>query len=159
METTPIIVEQIINAPVKRVWKALTDNDILKKWHFDIPGFRALPGFSFQFYEEGENRQYLHVCRILNAVENKQLSYSWRFNGYPGNSVVTFDLEEMQNGKTKVILTHEGVDTFSEDCSDPNMSPDVFEVGWIDKIKNLLKKSIEKEFDTQPELQSQQVDI
>lgn len=40
----PIIVEQKVNAPAQKVWKALTDIDEMKIWYFDIPDFIPKPG-------------------------------------------------------------------------------------------------------------------
>src|SRR5213593_1963359 len=112
METQPIIIERIYDAPVEKVWKAITDRDEMKKWYFDIKAFEPKPGFEFEFTGgDKEGTQYLHLCKVVEAVPNKKLSYTWRYKGYEGESKVTFDLVAEGN-KTKVKLTHEGLETF-----------------------------------------------
>ncbi|PXV58869.1 hypothetical protein CLV62_14216 [Dysgonomonas alginatilytica] len=58
-----------------------------------------------------------------------------------GYSIASFELSELK-GKTKVILTHESVKSFSGD--DSNMERDSFVVGWNDIIKSLLKDYVGK---------------
>lgn len=58
-----------------------------------------------------------------------------------GYSIASFELSEFE-GKTKVKLTHEGVESFGGD--DPNMGRDSFVAGWSDIIRSLLKDYVEK---------------
>jgi uncharacterized protein YndB with AHSA1/START domain len=69
MSAQPIIVEKIVNAPVSRVWKAITDKSQMKEWYFDIASFEAKPGFEFQF-EGGPapDRIYVHQCKITEVI-------------------------------------------------------------------------------------------
>ena len=53
-EDQPIIVERTYNAPIEKVWNAITNKDEMKKWYFDLAEFKAEPGFEFQFYGEGK---------------------------------------------------------------------------------------------------------
>ncbi|MBL4887182.1 MAG: SRPBCC domain-containing protein, partial [Flavobacteriaceae bacterium] len=51
----PIIAEQILNAPIGRVWKAITQVDQMHQWFFDnIPSFKAEVGFETQFNVKSE---------------------------------------------------------------------------------------------------------
>ncbi|WP_316812363.1 SRPBCC domain-containing protein [Pedobacter heparinus] len=49
METKPLIVERSYNAPIEKVWKAITDRDQMKEWYFELKEFKAEKGFKFQF--------------------------------------------------------------------------------------------------------------
>ncbi len=40
MNANTIIVEELYQAPLEKVWHALTDKDQMKQWYFDIPDFR-----------------------------------------------------------------------------------------------------------------------
>ncbi len=40
MKNEPFVIERILNAPVERVWRAITDKDEMKNWYFDIPEFK-----------------------------------------------------------------------------------------------------------------------
>jgi uncharacterized protein YndB with AHSA1/START domain len=143
MENTSIVLERLFNAPVKRVWKALTNVEEMKNWYFDLQGFKAEVGCLFQFtggHDKGV--QYLHLCEITEVVLHKKLSYSWRYEGYTGVSFVTFELTE-QGNKTLLKLTHNGIQTF------PNDNPDFalynFEEGWNEIINKSLKNYLGKD--------------
>ncbi|HZY78535.1 MAG TPA: SRPBCC domain-containing protein [Cyclobacteriaceae bacterium] len=139
MSTQPIIVEKVVNAPVERVWKAITDKSQMKEWYFDIPSFQAKKGFEFQFEGGPDDRRYLHVCKITEVIENKKLQHTWRYQGHDGESVVTWELTDM-GGKTKVKLTHTGVDTFPKE---PDFAKKNFEEGWNQIVGSSLPKYVE----------------
>lgn len=133
----PVTVEETYNAPVEKVWNAITDRDEMKKWYFDIAEFKAEPGFEFQFY--GENKtgdKYLHLCKVMEVINKKKLSYTWRFEGYEGDSLVTFELFK-EGDKTRVKLTHEGLETFPVHNGD--FAPANFQEGWNHIIGTTLK--------------------
>lgn len=142
METQPIIVEQLLHAPVEKVWTAITDKDVMKHWYFDIKDFKPEQGASFSFYGGDENKQYLHLCKVTEAVPQKKLTHSWQYEDVPGLSYVTFELFE-EGGNTKVWLTHSGVESF--DTPDPNFKRESFEKGWNYIINTSLKTFIEKQ--------------
>jgi uncharacterized protein YndB with AHSA1/START domain len=139
-KTEPIVKEVELNAPVSKVWKALTDRDQMKKWYFDIVQFKPEPGFEFQFEGGTEEKSYLHLCRIIEVVPESKLSYSWRYNGYPGNSVVTFELFPDGN-RTRLKLTHEGIETFGTE--NPDFAKKNFEAGWSEIIGKSIKEFVE----------------
>ncbi|HMJ71373.1 MAG TPA: SRPBCC domain-containing protein [Cyclobacteriaceae bacterium] len=134
MSEQPIIVEKVVNAPVSRVWKAITDKKQMKEWYFDVSGFEPKVGFEFQFEGGNEGRTYTHVCKITEIVENKKLQHTWTYKGYEGESVVTWELTDM-GGKTKVRLTHRGLETFPKL---PDFDRKNFEKGWTDIVGSLL---------------------
>ena len=102
MENNPLVIERIIHAPAAAIWSALTDPDEMKEWYFDIPDFRAEVGFQFQFSAgEGQDKSYVHLCEVLEVVPETKLSYSWRYEGYGGNSILTFELTPVS---TNVIV-------------------------------------------------------
>src|SRR5688572_12420371 len=116
--TKPVIIERTYNAPVEKVWLALTDKDQMKQWYFDLAEFKPEVGFEFQFYGQGKKgEQYLHLCRVTEVVKNKKISYTWKYEGFPGESLVSFVLADV-GGKTKLTLTHSGLHTFPEDNTD-----------------------------------------
>ena len=101
MDTQPIVVERIFNVPASRAWEAITRKDEMKKWYFDLAEFDAVQGFQFQFTGgPTPERQYLHLCEIVEVIPEKKLSYSWRYDGYPGNTMVIFELNK-QNGQKR----------------------------------------------------------
>jgi uncharacterized protein YndB with AHSA1/START domain len=142
MKSEPFIIEQTYNAPFERVWRAITNVDDMKQWYFNIAEFRPEVGFEFQFVAgPDKNKQYRHICRITEVIANKKLAYNWKYDGYKGNSTVTFELFA-EGAHTKIKLTHEGLETFPTD--QPDFSKESFAEGWTWLIGKSLKEFVEK---------------
>lgn len=142
MNSNPIRIERILNAPVEKVWKAITNKSEMDQWYFKIASFKPEVGFTFQFTGEGKNGDtYVHHCEIKEVDPMKRLSYTWRYEGIPGNSLVTFGLSSEGN-KTKLKLTHTGLDTFVTD--NPDFAETNFVEGWTTIISKLLPEHLEK---------------
>ena len=141
MNQEPIVMECRLNSPADKVWLALTEKDKMKQWYFDIENFKAELGFEFQFDGGSEEKKYLHLCKITELVPGEKLAYSWRYEGYPGGSLVTFDLIE-EAGITRLMLTHEGLESFP--ANNPDFTKENFIAGWNDIIGTNLKDFVEK---------------
>ena len=142
MKNEPLVIERTLNAPADMVWKAITSKDQMRKWYFDVSDFKPELGFEFQFKGGNEDRVYVHLCRVTEVVAGKKLQYSWRYQGYEGNSFVTFELFA-EGDKTRLRLTHEGVESFSANGAD--FARTNFEQGWNHIIGTSLKEFVEKE--------------
>lgn len=139
----PFYIERVFDADSKSLWKALTEKELMKLWYFDLAGFKAEVGFEFQFTGcTQDNTEYIHLCEVTEVIPEKKLTHSWRYKGYDGNSFVTFELEAMGE-KTKLKLTHAGLETFP--ISNPDFAPHNFESGWKQIINDSLQKYIEKQ--------------
>lgn len=138
---SPITIERTFNAPVEKVWNAITNKNEMKEWYFDLDEFKLEQGFEFQFTGGTETNQYLHLCKVTEVIPKQKLTYSWRYDGYEGNSFVTFELFPEED-KTRLKLTHEGLETFPSSNSD--LAKHNFEAGWTDIIGNSLKSYLEK---------------
>lgn len=142
MSENPLIIERTYNAPAAKVWKAITDKDEMKQWYFDLSEFKAEAGFEFQFYGEGRTgEKYLHRCKITEVIPGKKITYSWRYDGYEGNSFVTFELFE-EGDKTRLKLTHEGLETFPR--NNPDFARESFAEGWTFITGTSLPKFLEQ---------------
>ncbi len=134
MKNTDLIIERLFNAPIHQVWEAITDKDLMKQWYFNLVEFKPEVGFKFQFTAgESSQKQYVHICEITEVIKNQKLSYTWRYDGYEGNSLVTFELFE-NGGKTLLKLTHAGLETFPK--TNPDLAVHNFAEGW-NKIVDL----------------------
>ena len=135
-----VIVERTLNAPVAKVWRALTDVDRMRQWYFDLKEFKPEVGFEFEFVVEHEGNRYHHLCRITEVIPEKKIAYNWRYKGEPGDSLVTFEL--LADGeKTRVKVTHTGIETFPKT---PAYARKNFEAGWTAIIGSELKQFLEK---------------
>ena len=134
------VIERTFNAPVARVWKALTDVDEMRQWYFDLKEFTPEVGFEFDFTMEHEGMKYDHRCKITEVIPQKKLGYTWRYEGHEGSSLVTFELFP-DGDKTRLKLTHEGLETFPKL---PSFARENFVAGWTEIIGSSLKKFLEK---------------
>jgi uncharacterized protein YndB with AHSA1/START domain len=140
---SPFIIEKILNAPQALVWKAITDKELMKQWYSDLAEFKAEPGFEFRFVGgPPEGKQWMHICVIKEVVPGSKLVHSWKYEGYPGDSLVTFELTSVDTNKTKLRLTHAGLDTFP--ASEPDLYKNNFEKGWTEIIGTSLAAFLSK---------------
>lgn len=138
----PFVIERTYNASTEKVWKAITDKDQMKQWYFDIANFKPEVGVEFEFYGGSpEGIQYRHLCKIIEVIKGKKLTYSWRYDGYEGNSYVTFELFP-EGEKTRLKLTHKGLETFP--ANNPDFAKKNFAEGWNEIIGSILKDFVEK---------------
>lgn len=86
MKADPFLIERTFNAPVGKVWEAITDTQKMKQWYFDIEAFKPEPGFKFQFLAGDDKKKYLHICKVTEVEEGKKLTYSWSYDNYQGQS-------------------------------------------------------------------------
>ena len=114
----------------------------MKHWYFDLPSFEPVPGFEFEFNAGEKGKEYLHKCKVVEAIPKSKLSYTWRYEGYEGNSTVTFELFE-EGDKTRLRLTHEGLETFPR--NNPDFAKESFMQGWTYILGTSLKKILEKQ--------------
>ena len=141
MTNEPFVIERVFNAPPEKVWKAITDKNAMKQWYFDIAEFEPRVGFEFQFVGGSEEKSYVHLCKITEVIVGKKLTYSWQYKDIEGLSFVTFELFN-EGGKTRLRLTHEGLETFKTD--NPDFEKKSFVAGWTDIIGTSLKDFVEK---------------
>ena len=134
-----VVIERTFNASVARVWKALTDVEEMRRWYFDLKEFKPEVGFEFEFVVEHEGMKYCHLCQITEVIPQKKLAYTWRYQGHEGNSLVTFELLA-NGGKTRLTLTHEGLETFPKT---PSFARKNFMEGWTQIIGSSLKEFVE----------------
>ena len=137
-----LIKEVTLNAPQSKVWNALTSKEQMKEWYFDLEEFRTEVGFEFRFYAgKDECNQYLHICVITEVIPERKLVYSWQYDGDPGMSYVSWELFP-EGDKTRLVLTHTGLDTFDE--TNPDLAVGNFDEGWSYFIDKTLREFVEK---------------
>ena len=136
----PIVMERTLDAPVGRVWTALTDVNEMRQWYFDLKEFKLEIGFEFEFVVEHEGNNYHHLCKVTEVIPQKKIAYTWRYKGEPGDSLVTFEIFP-EGDKTRLRLTHSGIETFPKT---PAYARKNFEAGWTQIIGSELKQFVER---------------
>ena len=87
-----VVIERTFDAPVVRVWKAITDVEAMRRWYFDLKEFKP----EFELFPE--------------------------------------------DGKTRLKLTHEGLETFPKT---PSFARKNFMEGWTQIVGSSLKGFVE----------------
>ena len=135
-----LVLERVVNAPSDLVWKAFTDITLLKQWMPFFPKFEARVGFETRFMlGKDPEHQYEHICKVLEVIPHKKLTYTWYYEGYSGKSHVSYELFS-QGKKTKVVLTHTITEAFPDS---PHFAKKNFVEGWtymIDEVKKFVEE-------------------
>jgi uncharacterized protein YndB with AHSA1/START domain len=112
-----IVIEKniVIDASPEVVFKAITDPKELTNWFPDHAILEAKVGgkvkFSFYKDKEREHREdFFPEGMIIEFIPNKKVSYTWHEPNTPDfpRTVVTWELEEIADNKTRVRLLHTG---------------------------------------------------
>lgn len=131
-------IERTFPVAASRLWTAITNPEEMKNWYFTLPGFRAEVGYTFSFMGgPPDGIQYKHLCEVTEVEQERKLTYSWRYEGYEGNSFVTWELFP-QGNSTRLKLTHRGLGTFPE--SNPDLAAKNFAEGWTSIVGESLAK-------------------
>lgn len=138
LEKTPIVLERTFNATAEVVWKALTAIEQMKQWYMPaLESFRPEVGFETRFSIHHNGKDFVHFWKVTEVAPNKRITYSWKYQGFPGESFVTFELFPEGNN-TRLKLTHTGLQTFVPK-SNPDLARGNFFQGWTQLGSELQK--------------------
>ena len=109
----------IINVPPEAVFEAITDPQQLTQWFPDQAILEPKVGGKMKFtsYKNsergkdcGRERDKFHEGTITEFIPNKKISYTWENLDEPDfpRTVVTWELEKIENNKTNFKLAHTG---------------------------------------------------
>jgi len=136
----PIEKKLTVNAPVNRVWEALTDPTELQKWMMMSTNFEPTAGKDFTFQAEAsEEWDGVFKCSVKEVVENKKLSYTWDTAFINAETLVEFELTE--NGdKTELSLVHSGWDKLAANQEDTRKShSEGWDMRFVQKFKEVVE--------------------
>jgi uncharacterized protein YndB with AHSA1/START domain len=128
VSSKPIKVEQSSSAPPDAVWRAVTDPDLMRQWYFNqIDDFRPEVGFETQFDVEVGDRIFPHQWKVIDVLPGKSVTYTWRYEGFPGLGSTEWKLSKTDEG-TKLVLICTGIESFPQDI--PEFTRESCEAGW-----------------------------
>jgi len=109
-DTQSLALEYDLPHPPAKVWRALTDPQLLAAWLM-ANDMRPLVGHSFTFTAEPTPWwDGIVRCEMLEMDLHKCLRYSWRSGpeSSPLDTVVTWTLTPTPSGGTRLALEHSG---------------------------------------------------
>jgi uncharacterized protein YndB with AHSA1/START domain len=114
---TPIVKKIKINAPVSKVWEALTDARQLGEWTTMPNDIKPETGneFTFKADSRGDFGDWDRTirCKVKEVIKNKKISYTWGSELIKGETLVSYELVE-KGGVTELTLTHSGWENLPE---------------------------------------------
>jgi len=131
-----VIVQQIFKANVSQVWKALTQPVTLRRWFYEIPGFKARSGTSFQFKGFG----FQNKGTVVEAIPGHKLRLALS-SGKGYESLVTYELMQEQENVTILRVIHEGLDRFPGELISNYVR---FMEQWQQLVRNNLRDLLKK---------------
>jgi uncharacterized protein YndB with AHSA1/START domain len=139
----PVKLERIYAAPITKVWAAITEKELLKKWYFDFAeGFKLDIGHEFEWLAgPPDGKQWLHKGKITEVIPGKKLAHTWEYPGYAGKALVEWELSEFEKDKTRLTFTFSTLVPF--DPKEEALKRKNFVEGWNHIVNIGLKEFVE----------------
>jgi uncharacterized protein YndB with AHSA1/START domain len=109
-ETQSIFLEYDLPHPPAKVWRALTESELVAKWIM-ANDLKPQVGHAFTFRFGSEPTPMwdgIVHSEILESDPPKRLSYTWKSGPAPLDTVVTWTLTPTPSGGTKLALEQSG---------------------------------------------------
>lgn len=107
-----LVFERHYPHPPERVWRALTESDLLGRWLMDND-IQPVVGHRFQFRTHSAwGFDGVVDCEVIVADEPHQLAYTWQGGPMKSPTVVTWTLTPTETG-TNLTLEHQGFEELS----------------------------------------------
>src|SRR6266849_8643890 len=105
-ETQSISMQYDLPHPPAKVWRALTEPELLASWLM-ANDMRPVVGLTFTFKAQPTPWwDGLVKCEVLELDPHKRLRYSWRSSGV--DTIVTWTLTPTPSGGTRLALEQSG---------------------------------------------------
>jgi uncharacterized protein YndB with AHSA1/START domain len=138
----PIRIEININGNIDKVWEALTNVTQMRQWYFEnIPDFKPEEGFETKFKVKSGERTFTHIWKITEVIPYKKISYTWKFEEYPGEGLSIFELTT-ENNTTHLKLESQVLTPYPKDI--PEFKRESGEAGWDYLINKNLVEFLQK---------------
>ena len=137
----PITAVQTYKTTLSDLWSAITNAERMRKWYFNtIHDFEAREGFEVVFDVECEGENFPHRWKVTEAVFEKLLKYTWKFDGYDGAATATFRLEKEGESAT-LAVSFQTTEDFTAPL--PQFQREACQGGWKYFIEESLKSYLE----------------
>lgn len=113
--TTPsdreLRIERIFDAPRPRVWRAITEPELVKQWWgrgnpLTVERMEVERGGHWRFVEHSDHGDHGFEGRFREVVPPEKLSMTFEWDGAPGHTAVqTMTLEDLGDNRTRMVCT------------------------------------------------------
>jgi uncharacterized protein YndB with AHSA1/START domain len=103
--------ERIFNAKRERVWKAMTEPELVAQWwgrgnRLVIERFEFVRGGHWRFIEHSDHGEHGFEGRYREIVPIERIVSSFEWDGMPAHVLIqTMTLEQLADGRTKLVST------------------------------------------------------
>ena len=111
--TTPgdrdVRIERIFNAPRDRVWRAMTDPELIAQWwgrgnKLVVERFDLERGGHWRFVEHSDHGVHGFEGRFAEVVPPERVVQTFEWDGMPGHvALETMTLEDLGDGRTRLV--------------------------------------------------------
>jgi len=104
-------IERIFDAPRERVWRAMTDPELVAQWwgrgnKLVIEKMELRPGGHWRFVEHSDHGVHGFEGRYREVTPPSHMAMTFEWDGMPGYVAIdTVTLEDLGDGRTKVVST------------------------------------------------------
>jgi len=104
-------IERIFNAPRERVWKAMTDPDLVAQWwgrgnKLVVEKYEAARGGHWRFVEHAGGQTHGFEGRFAEIAPPEKIVQTFEWDGMPGHvALETMTLEDLGDGRTRLVTT------------------------------------------------------
>jgi len=113
--TTPgdrdVRIERVFNAPRDRVWRAMTDPELIAQWwgrgnKVVVERFDLERGGHWRFVEHSDHGVHGFEGRFAEVVPPERVVQTFEWDGMPGHvALETLTLEDLGDGRTRLVTT------------------------------------------------------
>ena len=130
-----IFIRRIFKHPIHKVWGAVATEEGLSAWLMPVNGFELRQGAEFvmKTKPQGKFDGMVH-CRILKIEPLQMISFTWESNVL-SETVVTIELQSIDNNQTLLRLSHYGFKGFSG-----FLVRQILDLGWRRLLRKKLKR-------------------
>jgi len=113
--TTPgdrdVRIERVFNAPRDRVWRAMTDPELIAQWwgrgnKVVVERFDLERGGHWRFVEHSDHGVHGFEGRFAEVTPPERVVQTFEWDGMPGHvALETMTLEDLGDGRTRLVTT------------------------------------------------------
>jgi len=140
---TTFELDEFLPHPPAKVWRVLSEPDLLAGWLMPHDGFAPVVGTRFAFRTEPVPQTSfsgLVQCEVLEVDPGRLLSISWSSEGTALDTVVTWRLVAEGTG-TRLLLTQEGFDL---DDPDQARAFQIMNGGWRSHVFTRMVAALDR---------------